>query len=115
MSRFFGTVNRGDLIFVWEPRGEWSDDIILRLCHDLNLVHCANPLERAMLYGNPQYFRLHGGHNYRHQYADDELARLQELSVSGAYVLFNNLTMYEDASRFKELIEGGRILKKICP
>jgi uncharacterized protein YecE (DUF72 family) len=106
MRCFFSNINRENFIFVWEPRGEWDGDIILSLCHDLNLVYCVNPLERAMLYGKTRYFRLHGGHDYRHQYTDEELARLWELSDNDAYVLFNNFTMYGDALRFKELIES---------
>jgi uncharacterized protein YecE (DUF72 family) len=106
MRGFFSNINRGKFVFVWEPRGEWSDGIITVLCRDLDLVHCVNPLERTMLYGKTQYFRLHGGRDYRHQYTDDELARLQELSGNDAYILFNNLTMYEDALRFKELMRS---------
>jgi uncharacterized protein YecE (DUF72 family) len=97
---------RGDFIFAWEPQGEWRDDVITALCQDLSLVHCANPLERAMLYGKIGYFRLHGGRNYRHQYTDDELARLWELSGNEAYVLFNNIDMCDDALRFQELIRS---------
>ncbi len=106
MRHFFTNIDRGGFIFVWEPRGEWSDDVITPLCQDLDLIHCVNPLERAMLHGETGYFRLHGGSNYRHQYTDDELARLWELSGNKAYVLFNNLTMYEDALRFEELISS---------
>lgn len=117
MRYFFTNIDRGDFIFVWEPRSEWGDDIIVALCQDLDLVHCVDPLESKAVYGpriipdlirdGVKYFRLHGGPGYRHQYSDDELARLRELSSGGAYVLFNNITMYEDALRFKQLIESG--------
>ncbi len=56
--------------------------------------------------GKAKYFRLHGGRNYRHRYTDDELARLWELCSGEAYVLFNNITMRNDALRFKELTES---------
>jgi len=105
MRYFFTNISRDEFIFVWEPRGEWDDDIITQLCQELDLIHCINPLEREAAYGKLKYFRLHGGRNYRHQYTDDELARLRELSDSEAYVLFNNLTMYDDALRFKALME----------
>ena len=69
---------------------------------------CANPLERRALQREIGYFRLHGGRNYRHQHTDDELARLWELSGNEAYVLFNNIDMYDDALRFQELIRSKR-------
>lgn len=106
MRYFFTSVNRADFIFVWEARGKWSDDVIMELCQDLDLIHCVNPLERTALYGKTGYFRLHGGRNYRHQYTDDELVKLLELTNNEDYVLFNNLTMYDDASRFTKLAEG---------
>jgi uncharacterized protein YecE (DUF72 family) len=65
------------------------------------------PSEIHSEYGKPKYFRLHGGRGYRHQYSDDELARLRELNNSEACVLFNNLTMYGDALRFKQLIQSA--------
>jgi len=104
MRRFFTNIDRGDFIFVWEPRGKWSNDVITTLCQELNLIHCGTPLEGEMLHGGIGYFRLHGGRNYHHQYSDDELARLGGLSGNEAYVLFNNITMHKDALRFKELI-----------
>ena len=108
MRYFFTNIDRDKFIFVWEPRGEWGDDIIAALCRELDLIHCVNPLEKTAAYGKLKYFRLHGGRNYRHQYTDDELARLWKLSGGEAYVLFNNLTMYDDALRFKVLVGGGQ-------
>ncbi len=108
MRYFFTNIDRGDFIFAWEPRGEWRDDVITALCQDLDLVHCVDPFESKAVYGKLKYFRLHGGRDYRHQYSDDELARLRELSNSEAYVLFNNITMYDDAVRFKRLIQSEK-------
>lgn len=108
MRYFFTSIDRGDFVFAWEPRGEWSKEVIVALCQDLNLVHCVDPVENKAVYGKLKYFRLHGGRNYRHQYSDDELARLRELSNGQAYVLFNNITMYKDALRFKRLIQSDK-------
>ena len=104
MTRFFTNVDRGDFIFVWEPRGKWSDDVITALCQDLDLIHCVDPLERAALHGKTRYFRLHGGRNYRHQYTDGELTKLLQVAGDEAYILFNNITMYTAALRFTELV-----------
>jgi uncharacterized protein YecE (DUF72 family) len=108
MRYFLTNIDRGDFIFVREPRGEWSGNVIAALCQNLDLVPYVDPLENKSEYGKPKYFRLHGVHAYRHQYSDDELARLRELSNGEAYVLFNNISMYGDALRFRQLIQSGR-------
>jgi uncharacterized protein YecE (DUF72 family) len=105
---FFTNIDRGDFIFAWEPRGDWGNDSITTLCQDLDLVHCVDPFESKAVHGKLKYFRLHGGRDYRHQYSDAELAGLRELSNGEAYVLFNNITMYDDAVRFKQLIESDK-------
>ena len=46
--------------------------------------------------------------DYRCQYSDDEMARLGALGNGEAYVLFNNISMYGGALRFKQLIQSGR-------
>ncbi|MGQ9546537.1 MAG: DUF72 domain-containing protein [Dehalococcoidia bacterium] len=108
MTYFFTNIDRRDFILVWEPRGEWTDDVVLTLCQDLDLVHGVDPLVRRAVYGKLKYFRLHGGPGYRHQYSGDELVKLRELSSGQTYVLFNNITMYEDALRFSHLIESSK-------
>jgi len=106
MSRFFRGVERGSFLFAWEPRGEWSDSQVRALCQQLDLIHCVDPLERAPLHGRMKYFRLHGGRGYRHVYSDEELAQLRRIAEGEVYVLFNNLSMYDDALRFIKLVEG---------
>jgi uncharacterized protein YecE (DUF72 family) len=104
MRCFLSIIERGDFIFVWEPRGHWNDQTIKAPCFELNLVHCVDPLERAMLYGKTGYFRLHGGRDYRHGYSDDELSLLLESVDNETCVLLNNMPMHHDAFRLKELI-----------
>jgi uncharacterized protein YecE (DUF72 family) len=87
MREFFGSVERGDFIFAWEPRGEWSEERVASLCQGLDLVHCVDPMKGSPLYGGLRYFRLHGGPGYRHTYSDAELKRLAEMGQ--AYFLFN--------------------------
>jgi len=108
MRYFLTDIDRGDSIFVWEPGGKWSGNVVVPLCEDLDLVHCVDHLESKAAYSKPKYFRLHGGRVYRRQYSDDEVARLRELSNGEAYVLFNNMSMYGDALRFRQLIQSGR-------
>jgi len=107
MRKFFPPLTRDGLLFAWEPRGQWSDQVITRLCQELRLIHCVDPLQRAPLYGTANYFRLHGGPGYRHRYSDEELERLREVvSNKESYVLFNNMAMYDDALRFTHLLRG---------
>lgn len=53
-----------------------------------------------------KYFRLHGGSDYGHEYTNDELRKLSEMTRKEAYVLFNNIAMHSDALRFKRLVEA---------
>lgn len=106
MRRFFGAVERR-FLFVWEPRGGWSERVVKALCEELELVHCVDPMEGEPLYGERRYFRLHGGPGYGHKYSDGELKWLcDRWGGEEAYFLFNNLSMYEDALRFERLLEG---------
>lgn len=106
MRAFFGEIERGDFIFAWEPRGEWQDTEIAQLCDDLDLVHCVDPFERLPVTDGLAYFRLHGIDGYYYNYADDNLDRLQAWCdpFDEAYVLFNNVSMWDDALRFQEAL-----------
>ena len=106
MRQFFQSLIRDEFLFVWEPRGEWNDQIIISLCRELNLIHGTDPLERAPLYGAINYSRLHGGPGYRHRYSDEELEKLRKLiGDKESYILFNNLAMYDDGLRFIKLVK----------
>jgi two-component system phosphate regulon sensor histidine kinase PhoR len=76
---------------------------------ELELVHCVDPMEKESLYGEPKYYRLHGGHRYRHQYTKEELENLKDkLEDNETYVMFNNLNMYRDALAFHRLMKGAK-------
>lgn len=107
MRKFFQSLVRDELLFAWEPRGEWSQEAIISLCQELNLIHCTDPLEMAPLYGAINYLRLHGGPGYRHSYTDEELEQLRQIiGDKESYILFNNITMYDDGLRFIKLLQG---------
>ncbi len=108
LRAFFSRIERGDLRLAWEPRGRWEDGTIRRLCQELDLVHCVDPFERLPVHGDLVYFRLHGRGGYRYRYTDEELAQLREWCATGkeTYVLFNNVSMWEDALRFQALLAG---------
>jgi uncharacterized protein YecE (DUF72 family) len=101
MRAFFGSAERDGLIFAWEPRGDWSDRLIEKLCHELDLVHCVDPFQRLPVYGELAYFRLHGKGGYRYRYTDEDLRGVLQWcgEYPETYCLFNNISMFDDASR----------------
>jgi len=103
---FFESADRDGVTFAWEPRGEWGKDEIATLCHDLDLVHCIDPFESETVTGDPACFRPHGIDGYYHNYSDEELDELRARCdpFETAYALFNNVSMWEDALRFRELL-----------
>lgn len=108
MRSFFGELDRGGLTFAWEPRGEWKDEEIEALCRELDLVYCVDPFKRQPVYGDFAYFRLHGVTGYRYRYTDEDLRRLLGWcrDFDKAYCLFNNISMWEAASKFRQLVNS---------
>jgi len=102
LRAFFSQVERGGLVFVWEPRGDWPDELVGKLCQELNLIHGVDPFQRLPVHGVPAYFRLHGRTGYRYRYTDDDLRQLRAWCepYPEVYCLFNNVSMWEDALRF---------------
>ncbi len=103
MRAFFEKVDRAGLSLAWEPSGEWSDEEIRVLCHELDLIHCVDPFERHPVHGELAYLRLHGKTGYRYSYTDEDLETVLEWSSEypEAYCLFNNISMFDDALRLK--------------
>ena len=52
MRYFFTDTGGENFIFVWEPRGEWSWNVIAALCEDLDLVHRVDPWRASQYTGN---------------------------------------------------------------
>ncbi|MFW6150837.1 MAG: DUF72 domain-containing protein [Chloroflexota bacterium] len=106
LRRFFQPVKGSGYVLAWEPRRGWSEQTIGKLCGELDLVHCVDPMVSHSLCGTPPYYRLHGGEQYRHRFPDDELRELrQKVHGTDSYVLFNNLNMFNDALSFQRLME----------
>jgi len=107
MRRFFNSAKDTGYLLVWEPRGGWSEPTIKALRSELGLVHCVGPMENESSYGEPRYFRLHGGPRYQHRYSQEELEYLKDkIGNRESYVLFNNLNMHHDALTFDRLMKG---------
>jgi uncharacterized protein YecE (DUF72 family) len=108
LRRFFSSVERGELIFMWEPRGQdWTREMVGGLCRELDLIHVVDPLVERTATPERCYFRLHvrwgGGRN---RYEDEELSEMYTMLPRGteSYVLFNNVRMMDDATRFQGLV-----------
>lgn len=136
LRHFFDRVPRHELLFAWEPRGSWPVEQIRALCHRCRLVHAFDPFAHSefLLHsgaavtrsasgsaargaktkqavrdgGGLRYFRLHGIGGAGYRYSDDDLARLTAWAVPGpGYVFFNNLSMLDDARRFRACVAGN--------
>jgi len=107
MREFFGGIDRAGLRFAWEPRGVWPEELVLRLREELQFIHCVDPFKNKPLFGDIQFFRLHGITGYAYRYTDRDLLQLKEWAeTKPTYVLFNNNWMKDDALRFMELIQA---------
>ena len=117
---FFRKVNRENLRLVWETRGPAWETLEIReklreKLRELDVSHVTDPFKMLPVYtGEVAYFRLHGlGEKlYYYQYSDEELRRLYETlkkyeEKAEVYVLFNNLSMFDDALRFVHYIKNG--------
>ncbi|MEO0092662.1 MAG: DUF72 domain-containing protein [candidate division WOR-3 bacterium] len=104
LKNFFQCSERKNLIFAWEPRGDWEPELIKQLCQELNLIDCVDPFVREPTAGKILYFRLHGGKGYRQKYSPKDLKWLATLiKKKNGYILFNNIHMLEDAKRLQAM------------
>jgi uncharacterized protein YecE (DUF72 family) len=120
-EKFFGAVDREGLVLVWETRGlAWETaearKKLGQVLEKLDVTHVTDPFRVMPAYtGDVAYFRLHGlgERMYYYQYSDSELQKLKALispyekEGKEVYVLFNNLSMFDDGIRFTEYLSKG--------
>ena len=106
LEKFFSSVERGGLNFVWEPRGNWDGKLVKSLCEDLDLWNAVDPFSKPTETPDRCYYRLHGRNGFRYKYEEDELTELAQMlpADNTAYVFFNNRYMLKDALLFKSLL-----------
>jgi uncharacterized protein YecE (DUF72 family) len=106
LEAFLERVREVPFRLAWEPRGDWPEAVIRRICERYRLIHAVDPLASAPVTGDVAYFRLHGRTGYAYRYTDADLealwARCQ--GFREAFVFFNNVSMWEDARRFQEMV-----------
>jgi len=117
---FLSKIDREGLAVVWETRGPSWDaphvrERLAKLLRELDVPHVTDPFRAMPTYTiDVAYFRLHGlgERMYYHQFSDAELKRMHQLveplEAEGKqiYVLFNNLSMLDDALRFTCYLEN---------
>ena len=117
-EQFFSTVKTDQFKIGWEPRGSWREngDKVKQICNDHRLIHVVDPFRWEPLDDNSLfYFRLHGigrGEvNYSYRYTYEDLLKLKKV-VTGllstkalGYVMFNNISMADDAARFIKMLQ----------
>jgi uncharacterized protein YecE (DUF72 family) len=106
MKQFFKKIERNSFRFIWEPRGEWEDRVVENLCEELGLLPCLDPFGKPLSKRDLVYVRLHGKTGYRYSYSEEDLLQLFDRvrSYPEAYLLFNNLNMYENAQYLNKLL-----------
>src|SRR3954468_19778421 len=109
IRKFFKKIKRGDMNFAWEPRRKtWDTKTIEKICRDLDLWHCVDPFFNRTVTPEKCYYRLHGIKRWRYKYEQGELEELVSLLPEHglSYVFFNNNEMFDDAMRFKKVLES---------
>jgi len=122
---FFRKVERENLTLVWETRGSLWDEpetraILEKDLRSVDVPHVVDPFKSHPAYTSDiAYFRLHGMGKqlYYYQYSNEELDGLRkhvepfERKGNEVYVLFNNLAMLEDATRFMHYLKANSFPK----
>ena len=106
LERFFAAFKRGKINFVWEPRGDWDENVVKRICKEYDLWHVVDPFAAKTVTPEKCYYRLHGRGGWKYEYETDELEDLAAILPKNklSYVFFNNIRMTEDAVEFQEII-----------
>ena len=106
MKDFFSSIKK-KFVYVWESRG-WLSDDVKDICEELHLIDGTDPFRRLPV-TEQTYFRLHGSppgkHMYSYAYTDADLEKILTFCKDDTYVLFNTMTMGEDALRFQTLLK----------
>jgi uncharacterized protein YecE (DUF72 family) len=101
LRAFFRRIDRRGPVLACEPRGDWPPELVFELCSELGPIHCVDPFKNQPVYGDFQYFRLHGVTGYDYRYSDEELEQIREWAGRmPSYVMFNNTSMKDDALRY---------------
>ena len=104
MKNFFGSIKGFN--FALEARG-WSKESVEKVFPKIGLIQIVDPFSYDPIKQKFNYYRLHGKGEimYRYRFKDDDLAFLKTKMKKGNYLMFNNIFMYDDSLRMKELVK----------
>lgn len=111
--KFFNMILRPVDIAVEFRHRSWADNVGLTntLIKSADLIHITDPLKETPLSRkNICYYRLHGlgKQLYKYNYTYDDLLKLKDaildIECEETYVMFNNLSMRDDALRFQKMV-----------
>ncbi|MCS6769525.1 MAG: DUF72 domain-containing protein [Candidatus Caldarchaeum sp.] len=116
-KQFFEYAAGSGFLVGWEPRGRVAArmDKVYEVCSSTGVIHITDLLRsKPATASRLVYTRLHGlgGRevNYSYRYSDEDLQRLfeavGELDADEAFVMFNNISMADDAERFAQLLKS---------
>jgi len=111
LKQFFKKIKRNSFTFIWEPRGQWEREEVEELCEEMGIISCLDPYNNDPLpEGDFVYVRLHGKTGYRYNHSEDDLKELLKRMepYREAYLMFNNMNMYENAQHLKILSKGEK-------
>lgn len=116
LKHFFKNIDRERFKIALELRwaNTWNKDVVTKLFRDLKIEQCIDCLRQNFSYNKKfYYYRLHGlgSPMYNYRFSGEELKKIRNIVLEKlenkkiCYIFFNNYRMYEDALRFKELIQ----------
>ena len=95
-----------------ELRGNWDVETIKALVREYGISHVTDPFTSPSITGD--YYRLHGSppgkRMYNYSYSDDDLQRLRTMVGEDSFVMFNNMSMAQDARRFMEILDANAMI-----
>lgn len=109
LYRFLESI-RTAAVRVLDLQGVWASHIVEKISDDLDLIQAVDPFARDPATIGLAYFRLHGSppgpKTHAYTYTDEDLAvvRTKAEEYDDAYVLFNNRTMHDDATRLRRFL-----------
>lgn len=110
LRKFFRAIRGDGFLMLWEPRGGWPRELVADICGEFDLTHVVDPFAERTATPRRCYFRLHGRGGFRYVYEDDELSELASMlpRAGESYVMFNNVRMSDDATRFQRQLQEER-------
>ena len=106
LTYFFKSIPKLPIKMAIELRGKWKTADVEPLVKQFQLVHAVDPFQQESASPDFCYFRLFGPKGFRSSYALEDLKELvtQVRRFRRGYVFFNNISMWDDAKRFQEML-----------